>query len=181
MKVLVAIDQSLFANTIVKAVGNSSWPRGTEIKLLTVVEDSPLSLSGFKDYQQKAIVCEIAKKQRKRAESMLWHVRQKLVHELPQCIIDTEIRNGRARGEIISASMEFAPDKIILGAHGHLPNRLFAGTTAYAIARHAAAPIELIRLPAAADLLKAGLPVGNTDNNIVENQAWVEEAPESSG
>jgi nucleotide-binding universal stress UspA family protein len=47
---------------------------------------------------------------------------------------------------LVKAATEWMADKILIGAHGHSPNRLFAESVSQAVAQHALCSVELIRL-----------------------------------
>ena len=85
--------------------------------------------------------------------------------------VHVEVRQGSARDEIVNAAAEWMADKILVGAHGRSPNRLFPTTIARSVVRHAPCSVELVRLPklteeeaTAASKNQTGIPVGSSSS-----------------
>ncbi|PWT98653.1 MAG: hypothetical protein C5B53_06505, partial [Candidatus Melainabacteria bacterium] len=98
------------------------------------------------DWQKwRKLAEEISAEREKAAEIWLKQARLKVQEKVPNCSVHLEIKHGSARTELLKAATEWTPDKIIVGAHGHQPNRLF-GSVPQALSRHAGCSIELIRL-----------------------------------
>ena len=58
--------------------------------------------------------------------------------------VHVELKEGSAREQIVRSAIDWMPDKIIVGAHGYAPNRLF-GAVPRAVAIHAPCSVELIK------------------------------------
>jgi nucleotide-binding universal stress UspA family protein len=143
MKVIVALDQTEFADQIIEAVTKRHWPIDTQFKLLTVVE--PLQWHST-CLEWNALAEKALESRKHHAHDILIEAKRKLNTAISQWNVHFEIRNGSPREEIIKAAVEWMPDKIILGAHGHSPNRLIAGSVSRSVAQHAGCSVELIRL-----------------------------------
>lgn len=154
MKVIIALDQSEYADQVVEAVLKRQWPQDTAFKLLTVIEPSPWAHLGSDNWQ--SVLKEISDNRQQLASEKLGTYRAKLSEQIPDCSVHTEIRNGNARSEILAVTTEWMADKLVLGAHGHSPNRLL-GRLPQALAQHAPCTVELIRLKC---LMDAGARAG---------------------
>lgn len=157
MKVIVAIDQSVFAQQVVDSVLRHRWPDDTSFKLLTVVE--PGQLEEFGADRWKDLLSAVAEQRDKTAMEVLNNARQLIQSKFPECSVHTEIRRGKARAEIVDSASEWMADKIILGAHGRAPNRLMhPGTVPAAVAQNAHCTVELVRLHVPVEKQKNGEP-----------------------
>ncbi len=159
MKVIVAIDQSVYAQQIIDSMLRQHWPEGTNFKILTVVE--PTQLDEFGAYKWKDLLIAVADQRCKAASEVLSQAREQLQSKLPDCLVHTEIRHGKARKEIVEAAAEWMADKIVVGAHGRSPNRLMlAGTVPAAVAQNAHCTVELVRLKVPAEHGEIGKETG---------------------
>lgn len=149
MKVIIAFDQSEYADQVVEAVLKRQWPQDTAFKLLTVIEPSPWAHFGSENWQ--SALKQIAYNRQQLASEKLGIYRAKLSEQIPDCSVHVEIRNGNARGEILAVTTEWMADKLVLGAHGHSPNRLL-GKLPQSLAQHAPCTVELIRLKCLMDV-----------------------------
>ena len=59
--------------------------------------------------------------------------------------VHVELEEGSAHDHILCAAIEWMANKIMVGAHGHSPNRLFA-IVPRTVAAHAPCSVELVRL-----------------------------------
>ncbi len=144
MKVIVALDRTEFAGQIVEAVSKRRWPIDTQFKLLTVLE--PLQWQAASCIEWNELAQTVLERRKHHADDILSDARQKLKSAIDHSVVHFEVRNGSAREEIITAATEWMADKIILGAHGHSPNRLITGGVSHSVAQHATCSVELIRL-----------------------------------
>lgn len=144
MRVIVALDRTEFADQVVEAVCSRQWPIDTQFKLLTVLE--PLQWQAESCIEWNDLAETVLKRRKHHADEILIESRQKLARTISKSLIHFEVRIGSAREEIITAATEWMADKIILGAHGHSPNRLLTGGVSHSVAQHAACSVELIRL-----------------------------------
>ncbi|HEY9759518.1 MAG TPA: universal stress protein [Oculatellaceae cyanobacterium] len=146
MKVLVAIDQSAFGFQIIEALAKRKFPAGTQFKILSVVEPLPFDWDQQNAKTWKKIAQDVLNERKLVVEEIESVARYKLLCAHPDAQVHTEIRHGDARIEIIHAATSWMPNKIILGAHGRSPNRLFPNVVSQHVARHALCTVELIRL-----------------------------------
>jgi nucleotide-binding universal stress UspA family protein len=144
MKVILAIDDSVYSQSVVESVIKRQWPIDTEFKVLTVLE--PLCCNEFERNEWDEILPEVEKRQRKHAEQYVGVIKHKLESQFPRAKVHEEIRDGKAKSEILDAALEWSADKILLGAHskGVCPHNLL-GSVSSSVAAHAPCTIEIIR------------------------------------
>ncbi|MBX9941700.1 MAG: universal stress protein [Candidatus Obscuribacterales bacterium] len=161
MKVLIAIDQSPFADQILENVLNSHWPKDTSFKVLTVVEPFQWQNSTGESMspEWKSIAQEVFQTRLSHAGQILQNFRQKLESGIPYCTAHTELLEGKPGDEIIAAAAKFMADKIIVGGHGSAPNRLL-GRVPQAVAREASCSVQIVRLKEPEDALKQAATTG---------------------
>lgn len=145
MRVIVAIDQSVYSEQIVDSILRHKWPDDTSFKILTVIE--PTQLEEFGSGKWQDLLTAVAEQRSKAALEFLNQARTRMHARFPELSVHTEIRQGKARKEIVDAAAEWMADKIVVGAHGRSPNRLMlAGTVPAAVAQNAHCTVELVRL-----------------------------------
>lgn len=149
MKVIIAIDQSFSWKQIIEAVLKQHWPENTCFKVLTVIE--PTQWEEFGAHKWEELLKDVAKRRHDFASEILAQARKLLEDGVADCTVHTELRQGKARREIVDAAIEWMADKVILGAHGRASNRLMLpGTVPSSVAQNAHCTVELIRLKAPA-------------------------------
>jgi nucleotide-binding universal stress UspA family protein len=63
--------------------------------------------------------------------------------------VDTAVREGDVRAEVIDAAAEWHADLIVIGSHGRKGmDRFLLGSVSEFVARHARCSVEIVRLPA---------------------------------
>jgi len=139
MKVIVAIDQTEFANQIIDEVAATEWPLDTQIKILTVVG----SLSS--EAEAAAETAKQLEKRKKFANDLVMKARQQISESCPQSMVYAEVRCGEPHLEIIYSAAEWMPDRILIGAHGNSPNRFF-GKIAQSIPQNSTCSVQIVRL-----------------------------------
>jgi nucleotide-binding universal stress UspA family protein len=73
------------------------------------------------------------------------------------CEVETRVVTGKPWREIVRAAAEQDAGLIVMGVHGHGPlDRLFFGSTATGVVRHAGCPVLVARPPLAAGRSSAG-------------------------
>ena len=148
MKVIIAVDQTDFANQIIDSVVSNHWPQDTQFKILSVVE--PLHWQSVPCIEWNQDAAKILEHRKHLANEIAMNARRRIATSIPDSIVHVEIRLGRPKEEIIDSAAEWMADRIILGAHGHSPNRFFTGSVARSVSQYCGCSIQLIRLKAPA-------------------------------
>jgi len=143
MKVVVAVDDSIFSDQVVKAVCHRHWPKDTEFKVLTAVE--PIDEQDF-DGSWADIMPSIEKKRYEHAQQVCAKARKHIEAGVPACVVHTDVRKALAKSAIISAAVEWEANRIMVGAHGRrsCPHNLI-GSVSKAVAEHAPCSVEIVR------------------------------------
>jgi nucleotide-binding universal stress UspA family protein len=145
MKVMIAIDDSPYSKDVVDSIVRRAWPERTKFKILTVLE--PLCVScndSGADFSDS--LSDVYRRRRQVAERLCEKIAHKIISAVPTANVDYEIREGLPRTEIINAAVEWAADRILVGAHGRdvCPRNLL-GSVSRAIAKQAACSVEIVR------------------------------------
>jgi nucleotide-binding universal stress UspA family protein len=146
MKILLAIDESKSSQAAVQSVVALSWPPGTEVRVLHVVEPPSLlvgrGMAGpdpefeavwktFRDHA-KALVAKATEALRKSG-----------LNAAPV------VEDGDPKSKIIDMAKEWHADLIVVGSHGRKGlNRFLLGSVSEAVARHAHCSVEIVRTSA---------------------------------
>ena len=143
MKVIVAIDQSEYWPQVIESVLRRKWPKDTQFKVLTVIAPFQWEHANPATWEKSAK--EIYEARHQSAQKILTGARHMLEKGIPNAQVHVDLEQGSPRDRILRAAIEWMADKILLGAHGHSPNRLF-GVVPSSVATHAPCSVELVRL-----------------------------------
>jgi len=143
MKVIVAIDQSDNWKQVIDAVTKRRWHQDTSFRILTVIEPLQWERACIAESE---IAHEVGLRRQKHASQILLEAKKIIENTVSGASVHVELRQGSPRNEIVMAATDWMADKILVGAHGHAPNRLFSGSVSHAVAQNAQCSVELIRL-----------------------------------
>jgi nucleotide-binding universal stress UspA family protein len=143
MKVIIAIDQSGNWTQIIDSVLRRQWPKDTQFKILTVIAPFQWEQLDSPEWQKSAK--RIYEARRLAAQSIITDARHVIQQGIPFAQVHVELKQGSPRDHIVRTAIEWMADKILLGAHGHSPNRLF-GAVPRTVSAHAPCSVELVRL-----------------------------------
>lgn len=145
MKVILAVDHSMFSEQALQTLIAQISPQHTEVRVLHVVE--PISMSAppqmAADYapEMAGEFTEGHKLVKKAAETL----------RLAGFKVETAVEQGGIREKIIDYAAAWHADLIVLGSHGRTGlGRFLLGSVAESVARHAPCSVEIVRLPAGA-------------------------------
>lgn len=143
MKVVVAIDQTVYAGQIIDEILRRQWPADVSFKVVTVVEPPPWQEADWQKRQKLAE--EVYGQLEERALTSLKRTRAQISENIPGSTVHIEVCRGIAKDELLKSITDWMPDKVIVGAHGHSPNRLL-GSVPRTLSREAPCSVELVRL-----------------------------------
>jgi nucleotide-binding universal stress UspA family protein len=144
MKLLLATDGSKYSEAAVKSVAERPWPKGTKIRLASVivpteiVMDPSYGMAGVSEEMHRAeeIKKEWAQEALSKAGKILSSARLKSVGV---------VLTGDAKGQIIDGARNWEADLVVLGAQGRGGiNRILHGSVSEAVAIHAHCSVEVI-------------------------------------
>ncbi|HYE75620.1 MAG TPA: universal stress protein [Blastocatellia bacterium] len=143
MKVLIAVDDSVFSQAAVKAVAKRCYDTETEVRLVSAVE--PL-MSAEYDGRSQTNVYEVARKAIDYAVDILRSSKNPFE-------ITTEIVQGSPKQVILDEAENWGADLIVVGSHGRRGiQRFLLGSVSQAVALHAKCSVEIVRVPQAKDV-----------------------------
>jgi nucleotide-binding universal stress UspA family protein len=133
MKVLVAIDDSASSEEVVKEVIARPWPRGTVMRVISVVESERILL-----------VPDIVEKATAVARALVEKAAKSIASR--GLVASTEVLSGHPRTRIVEYAREWGADLIIVGWHGHSGlSRFLLGSVARGVVRGAHCSVEIVR------------------------------------
>lgn len=144
MKILVAVDDSPYSESVIQSVITRSWPKETEFLVLTVLEPIPLERADQKDLAE--LIAQGTANRRKFADELVRRVTKTLGEHLPDKKIVSKVREGKPKKEIVDQADEWSADRILIGAHGHgvCPQNLL-GEVSRVVAATAPCSVEIVR------------------------------------
>ena len=144
LRLLIGVDQSSFSSAAVEAVCNREWPKGTEVRLLSVV-DTVMAITP--DPSQPAVQkwIEVDDEQNWNEISRIFNPE---ADKLRAAGLNTAlvIRRGNPTDEILEEAESWGADCIFLGPKGTRGiERLLLGSVSSAVAARATNSVEIIR------------------------------------
>lgn len=133
LRVLVAIDSSVYSQEVLGAVSSCRWDAQTALHVITVIEPA-VSWEVTEQYiHQNRVVLEDRVNQLKEA--------------LPKCDVTWEVLDGPAGETIVEAAREFNADLLIIGSHGDTgPRASKAGSVASSIVDNAPCSVQVVKV-----------------------------------
>lgn len=141
MKILLAVDSSESSEKAVEAVANQSWPPGSEVRIISVVDLSYFPIPEAGDFDQW---------ERGGRELMQTAVNQaveriRTSQPNPPQVSDL-IVNGHAKQEILDEAERWGADLIVVGSHGYRGLKRFVlGSVSQAVVAHAHCSVMVVR------------------------------------
>jgi nucleotide-binding universal stress UspA family protein len=143
MKVLMGIDDSKYADDIVRTFASQFRPENTEVLVLHVLQ--PLGLMAPPE-MASGYAPELADLKQPAHELV-----ERIAHQLrsAQFKATTAVEAGDVRECILDSAAEWHADLIVVGSHGKRGlQRFLLGSVAEFVARHAKCSVQIIRTPA---------------------------------
>src|SRR5438270_49475 len=133
MKILLAVDASPASQTALEAVAKRSWPAGTKVEVLTVVNTlEPWALA--------VIVEEMKSHAHQLADSAAMHL------HLQGLAAEGVVGEGDPKHVILDRAAAMGADLIVVGAHGMTAiEQFFLGSVSKAVLRFAPCSVDIVR------------------------------------
>lgn len=142
MRILLAIDGSAPSQDAISEVAHRPWPSPSTVRILCVIQ--PYTPPAVEVVLAGATLEEIRQRQATEAERLTKDAGERIAE--PGLSVETAIREGDPRTEIVDAADEWKADLIVVGSHGRTGlNRLMLGSIAAAVVAHAHCSVEVIR------------------------------------
>jgi nucleotide-binding universal stress UspA family protein len=145
MKILLAIDDSKYAEAAIRQIIRQAGSQGAEVRVLHVIEPVPL----FPDGQSWGYDVEFAavrKEQEKQAEELVSRAAKSLREA--GCKVTTAVEFGFPKLVILDHAAGWHADLIVVGSHGRKGlDHFLMGSVSEAVARHVPCSVEIVRAP----------------------------------
>lgn len=143
MKILLAIDNSEYSAEAVKEIVVRPWPPNTIVRVLSVVEPvTPPATELW--YDAGGSLERVQQEMSKRAMELTKSVAEKL--EGKGFTVETTVRDGDPRSEIVDEAENWSSDLIVLGSHGYRGvKRFLLGSVASSVVSYAPCSVEVVR------------------------------------
>lgn len=143
MKLLLAIDNSEYSAEAIKEVASRPWPPKTIVRVLSVVEPVPPPAAELW-YDASGSLERARQEMVKRAKELTQKASERLTRTGLK--IESVVREGDARSEIVDEAREWSADLVVLGSHGYTGiKRLLLGSVALSVVSHAPCSVEVVR------------------------------------
>lgn len=143
MKVLLAVDDSKYAEAAIQMVMAQARPEDTEVYVLHVIHILP-QIAEMRASHRGSEHGRDA--ERGPAEALVARTAELL---RPQCLqVTTAVALGDPKSKILDAAEKWHADLIVVGSHGRAGLlRFLMGSVSDAVARHAHCSVEIVRVP----------------------------------
>ncbi len=144
MKILIATDGSICSDAAVKSVAEREWPKGSELRVVSILEHSSLESITAGEYAFK--LDEIREEVRQMIKQIASSAADTLSN--PNCKASYIVREGLVAQEILEEAKQWGADLIVVGTHGRKGlSKFLLGSVAQKIAIHANCSVEIVRKP----------------------------------
>ena len=144
MRILIAYDGSPDSKVAVEEVATRPWPKGTQVRLITIVEQ-PIVMPppNFEFYGP--LIVGVQSSLREEAYKRIQEALRRFV-ERKDLETTYEIREGSAKTSLLEAIKEWRADLVVVGSHGRgRLERLFLGSVSHALVTSAPCSVEVAR------------------------------------
>ena len=154
MRILLPVDGSELSTNAVDEVSSRPWPPDTKVRVLHVIPAEILAPPAFAPPPAMALgpgspnwplaLTETRKAFRDQAGLLVDAVANDLASQ--GFAVETTVREGDARGEIVDDARTWHADLIVLGSHGYTGlKKLLLGSVAQSVVSHAPCSVEVVR------------------------------------
>jgi nucleotide-binding universal stress UspA family protein len=145
MKILLAVDDSKFAEEAIRVLAAQIQPRGTEVRVLHVIEQMHGYLSAELVPHIVPYVAEIEAERQKQGKALVHRAAEKLRKTGFQ--VSEVVDSGDPKAKILDQAANWRADLIVMGSHGWKGlNRFLIGSVSEGVARHAGCSVQIVRL-----------------------------------
>jgi len=150
MKILVATDGSDCATKAVRSLGQSLWPQGTVVRLISVAPQYvPIPTLSVPYLNSEMVARESASfdlESKSRAKTALGDARILLNQLGVEQLELAEVTSGEPKVLILTEADDWKADLIVMGSHGwHGVDRLLMGSVSESVAMHAHCSVRVVR------------------------------------
>ena len=147
MRILVAYDGSPPADYAVDEVVRRPWPAGSEVRLVTVLEQTAPVPPEIGVELYGPVLEKIRASQRDAMQVALDAAAKKFAGR-PDLKVAVELRDGAVNKSLLEAIKAFGADLVVAGSHGATAlERIFIGSVSHALVTHAPCSVEIVKKP----------------------------------
>jgi nucleotide-binding universal stress UspA family protein len=142
MRLLLAIDGSEASELAMRSVADRPWPSGSTLRVLVVAR------SVYPEYGGGPFFPETVERLTRRALDEATAVATRTAESLAatELTVDTSVRQGDPRLEIVAEAQAWPADLLLVGSHGRTGvQRWLIGSVAEYVVRHAPCSVEVVR------------------------------------
>jgi nucleotide-binding universal stress UspA family protein len=144
MRILIAYDASPDSDLAVDEVAARPWPKGSQVRLVSVVEP-PLGTPppNFEFYGPLVVGVENSLR-----DEAFQRIQKALLKFTGREDLETsyELKEGPTKSSLLEAIRDWAADLVVVGSHGRTRlERLFLGSVSHALVTHAPCSVEVVR------------------------------------
>ena len=150
MKVLIAVDDSEYADDIMDFVLSHEWPPTCEFTVFHAI--APLPLGNLSVVLPPALLEDISDQNWKEGQMVARRAALRLRDATRSQHIHEEVAQGDPKHEILQFSKTWEPNVIVIGSHGRSGfKRAMLGSVSLAVLTHADAAVIVVRPPMRAE------------------------------
>jgi nucleotide-binding universal stress UspA family protein len=143
MKILLAIDSSEYSDDAIAEVATRPWPPQSVVRVLSVVEPATPPAAKLW-YDAGGSLARVQQEITKRATELTTSAAEKLGGK--GLAIETAVREGDPRSEIVDEAASWSAELIVMGSHGYTGiKRFLLGSVALSVVSHATCSVEVVR------------------------------------
>jgi len=144
MRILIAYDASPDSDLAVDEVAARPWPKGSQVRLVSVVEP-PLGTPppNFEFYGPLVVGVENSLR-----DDAFQRIQKALLKFTGREDLETsyELKEGPTKSSLLEAIRDWSADLVVVGSHGRTRlERLFLGSVSHALVTHAPCTVEVVR------------------------------------
>jgi nucleotide-binding universal stress UspA family protein len=154
MQILLAVDGSEYSSNAVDQLSSRPWPPDAKVRVMHVIPTEfvapamfappPALATGPSSPLWPEALMETRKEFQDQASLLVDSVANDLASQGFQ--VETIVREGDARAEIIEEAKSWPADLIVIGSHGYTGlKRLLLGSVAQSVVSHAPCSVEVVR------------------------------------
>jgi len=138
-RVLITVQNRFSARYILDHLQKRQWLPDTEFKIIHILEPEPA-------FDASPQYGEHRRRVRQGAEALLNDVGKQIETSIASSTICTELREGKAKRQILHVVQKWQPDLVVLGTHGHKGiNSWLLGSVARPVSTHAPCSVLVVK------------------------------------
>jgi nucleotide-binding universal stress UspA family protein len=147
MRILLAVDDSEHSRTAIQNLLERPWAGGTRVAVLSVAPTGLLVPGPYAGEGLALTYAQLGQSMIAEAQAAADRAAAMLL-ERASFVVETIVRQGDPRREIVEAAKDWDAELIVVGSHGRTGlQRLILGSVAEYVVRHAPCSVEVSRRP----------------------------------